>query len=137
MSVDILSNIHQRDSLWFKFRKEKDNGNDKDKIKLLYKEYCILRNRVQGEIKSAKSKYYMDKIDEHKHNAKKLYALLKNLGYSNKRNEKSNVLLEVDGELMHDPEKVASYMYINHFYTNVASFLVNKLPTRSGLYDIF
>ena len=55
--------------------------------------------------------------------------------YSNKSNERSNIILEVDGELMHDPEKVAGY--INHFYTNVASFLVNKLPTRSGLYDIF
>ena len=135
MSSEILDKIHERDSLWLKFKKEKVNGKDQGKIQDIYKNYSQIRNTVQRDVKQAKSSYYNDKVLEHRQNPKKLWSVLKDLGYSHKTKDQTSIILEVDGELLHDPSDVANH--INHFYTHVAATLVNNLPSTSGIYDIF
>ena len=62
---------------------------------------------------------------------KKLWDQLKKLGYSSKKKESSNVVLEIDGETCFDPKKVANCF--NGFFTTVASNLVDKSPSIGRL----
>ena len=90
MNSEILQNIRFRDETLNKFRKT----NDPD----LYKKYCQLRNLVQRETRIPKRGYLTNKIEENVGNSKKLWDQLKKLGYSCKKKESSNVVLEIDGE---------------------------------------
>ena len=124
MNSEILQNIRYRDETLNKFRKT----NDPD----LYKKYCQPGNLVQRETRISKRDYLTNKIDENVGNSKKLWDQLKKLGYSSKKKESSNVVLEIDGETCLDPKKVANCF--NGFFTTVASKLVNKLPSSFNLF---
>ena len=50
------------------------------KISKMFTKY---RNLVQRELKSAKSEYFSNKIEENKFDSKKLWQSLKSLGYKN------------------------------------------------------
>ena len=63
---------------------------------------------------------------------KKLWKVLKNIGYANKPNP-STVVLKTDDTLIHDNVTVANKF--NYFFTNVASNLVSKLPTSKSVYN--
>ena len=99
----------------------------------MYSNYCKTRNKVQRDIKKAKSSYFRDKISENKSNPKKLWQHLKSLGYSSKSKDQSQVVINIDGDLCFDTTKVANY--INRFYTSVASKLVQCLAPSSGRFD--
>jgi hypothetical protein len=81
MSTEILNLIilvHHflSDELLLKYRK---SNNSED-----HKTFCIIRNKVQREVKSARSNYFSDKIEENKNDKKKLWKQLKDLGYKSK-----------------------------------------------------
>ena len=124
MNSEILQNIRFRDETLNKFKKT----NDPD----LYKKYCQLRNLVQRETRISKRDYLTNKIEENVGNSKKLWDQLKKLGYSSKKKESSNVVLEIDGETCFDPKKEANCF--NGFFTTVASNLVDKLPSSFNLF---
>ena len=126
MCSEILDAIKLRDNLLYRFKKEQQPE--------LYSEYCRLRNKIQRDVKKAKSSFFRDKIEEVKFNPKKLWEQLKTLGYSNKSKDQSRVILNIDGELCFDPSRVANY--INQFYTTIASTLVNKLPSSLGKFSV-
>ena len=119
MNAEILENIRLRDHLLFKFKKDRQK-------KDLYRQYCQLRNKIQKDVRSAKAEHFSSKIEENKHNSKKLWNQLKTLGYSSKTKGETKVVLNIDGETCFDSNRVANH--INSFYTSVASSLVNKLP---------
>ena len=77
--------------------------------------------------------FFSSKIEEHKHDSKKLWQQLKTLGYSNKTKGENKVVLDIDGETCFDSNKVANY--INEFYTSVASTLINKLPSATNKFS--
>lgn len=104
-------------------------GNGKEDYKL----YCQLRNKVQREIKSAKSEYFSNKIEENKNNPRKLWQQLKNLGYKNKKSESPNIVLNINGENSHDHKTISNYF--NDFFTTIASKLVQKLPMGKKYFD--
>ena len=79
MDSEILDLIQQRDKLFQCFKK---SGKDDD-----YNSFCKLRNKVQREIKRAKSEFFKDKIEENKSNPKKLWQSIKELGLKNKKEE--------------------------------------------------
>jgi hypothetical protein len=54
--------------MFFKYRK---SNNSED-----HKKFCIIRNKVQREVKSTRSNYFSDKIEENKNDQKKLWKLL-------------------------------------------------------------
>ena len=123
---EILENIRYRDHLLYKFRKDRKRTD-------LCKEYCRMRNKIQRDVRSAKAEHFSSKIEEHKHDSKKLWQQLKTLGYSNKTKGENKVVLDIDGETCFDSNKVANY--INEFYTSVASTLVNKLPSATNKFS--
>ena len=88
---------------------------------------------MQRDIKKVKLEYCSWKIEENKNNPQKLWEQLKSLGYSTKQKENAKVVLDIDKEHCHDSNVIANY--INHFFTNVASTLVSKLPPCPKLFD--
>ena len=94
----ILAGIRQRDSLLSRFKQNKDDI-------VLYKEYCRIRNRVQRDVKMAKSAYFRVKIDQSKGDSGKLWGLLKSLGYSKSSSTTSKIVLENDGVKVFDSLK--------------------------------
>ena len=75
------------------------------------------------------------KIDENKNNPKQLWKNLKDLGYQSNPKESTNIVLDVDGTKLYDKKSVAGHF--NHFFTEIASRLVNKLPIHDdSIYDV-
>ena len=68
--------MKERDRLLYMFRKQKTSE--------LYKTYCSYRNKVQRNIKQAKADYLSNKMEENKHNSRKLWQQIKSLGYNTK-----------------------------------------------------
>ena len=125
ISCDILNDIKNRDIILYQFKKDKSK-------KLFYKEYCMLRNKIQRNVRRAKSEYYLNKIEENKNNHKKLWQHLKDLGYSSKIKESKNIVLDIGGAICYDPLKIANSF--NEFFTNIASVVVDKLPSPSNIF---
>ena len=90
MTNDILSQIKHRDNLLLKFKSDRTQ-------KHLYSEYCKVRNKIQRDIRHAKSNYFTNCIDENKNNSKKLWQTLKDLGYSSKVKGAANIVLSIKG----------------------------------------
>ena len=127
MTGEIIEMINSRDKLFSRYKKNREDEE-------LYKLYCQKRNLVQRTVKIAKAEYFSHQIKVNKSNPKKLWSHLKNLGYSNKTTDKTNIVLNINNELCHDSKKVADF--INSFFTNVASKLVSELPRVDELYGI-
>ena len=125
MTCEILSHIRNRDKLLYSFRKSGDS--------FTYKEYCTVRNRVQREIKLAKSSYFSEQIEENQNDPKRLWRQLKNLGYSHKQKDSASVVLKIDGEMCFEAKSIADHF--NIFFTTVAQKLVEKLPTPTNMYS--
>ena len=98
-----------------------------------YKAFSCLRNKIQREIRTAKSEYFTSKVEEDIDDPKKLWQHLKNLGVKGKQKEEQNICLNIDGEICHEPKTVADHF--NSFFTNIASELVQKLPRCLNMFD--
>ena len=92
MNSEILDLINKRDKALNISNKYKAN-------KTLRVEFNELRNKVQREIKKAKSSFFKDKIEENKNNPKKLWKQFKSLGYSSKSKVNSKTVLNIDNNL--------------------------------------
>ena len=126
MTSEILHDIRHRDDVLNKFRKTRDSD--------LYRTFCKLRNEIQRETKVAKRDYLANKTEENANNPKRLWHQLKQLGYSSKGKQSTNIELDYDGETYFDPKKVANCL--NNFFTTIASNLVEKLPSPFNLFHI-
>jgi hypothetical protein len=125
MTSEILDNIRSRDILFRKFQKNPVKHD-------LYDQFCKLRNKIQRDIKKAKSLYFQKQIEENRNNSKKLWQNLKNLGYSSKGKDSSKVVIDIQGTKCFDAKTNACHF--NKFFTGIAASLVNKLPTSSNLF---
>ena len=125
MTSKILHDIRHRDDVLNRFRKTRDSD--------LYRTFYKLRNKIQRETEVAKRDNLANKIEENANNPKRLWNQLKQLGYSTKGKQSTNIIvLDYDGETYFDPKKVANCF--NNFYTTTASNLVEKLPSPFNLF---
>lgn len=124
MSSDILEKIRQRDKIRYLMNK----GNSD----VSFKDFALLRNQIQREVKRAKSQYFKSELDDSQGDPKKLWKHLNNLGYSTKDSSKAKIVLEVDGKLCSDSLSVCNH--INNFFSHVADTLVSKLPSASNVF---
>ncbi|KAJ8046701.1 RNA-directed DNA polymerase from mobile element jockey [Holothuria leucospilota] len=125
MTSEILDSIRLRDQLLHRFKRDRNQD--------LYSTYTKIRNKVQRDVKHAKSKYFLDKIAEDKANPRKLWQHLKSLGYSSTPDNEAQIVLNIDGEVCSAPKGVANY--INDFFTKISSSLVKDLPQPTGKFD--
>ena len=95
-----------------------------------------LRNDVSSMIKTAKKNFINDKTEENKNKPCELWKLLNNqLGCSKKLKTRfSNLNIKTDNRLITDKLDVAKYL--KKMFTNIATTLVNKLSTHSGLFGV-
>ena len=127
MNSTILAAIRKRDSLFRRFKRDRENVS-------LYREYCKVRNAVQRDIKRAKEDFFKQKVERSKGNSAKLWGHLKSLGGGKKASASpSQIVLDDHGSKVFDSSKVAHIF--NSFYVSVASNLVAKLPSPSGLFS--
>ena len=124
MNPHILSGIKLRDSLLSRYRKDSSN-------RLLYSEFCKVRNRVQRDIKQAKRSFFVQSIERDKGDSKKLWGHLKSLGYKVAQ-ASCRIVLELNGKQIFDSFEVATVF--NRFYSSVAADLVSKLPRAPGIF---
>lgn len=125
LEADILDLIRSRDQLLFEFRK----GGQTEK----FDQYKKVRNTVQYKIHKAKSNYYYSKTQEYKHAPKKLWQTLKDIGTSKTtRTKETNLGLNIEGEVTFDKERVGQAF--NTYFTSIASSLVSKLPSCTGIF---
>ena len=127
MNSIILNLIRERDKILYKSNK---NKNDKE----LRSKFNSLRNKVQREIRKAKTNFFKDKIEENKDNPKNLWKQFKSLGYSSKSSSKSKVILDIDNNLCFNTKENSNHM--NNYFLNVASNLVDLLPPAPGIFSI-
>ena len=103
------------------------------------KKFDSLRNKVQREIRSAKTNYLKNKIEENKGNSKNLWKQLKSTGYSTKSKNNSKIVMDIDNRTSFEPKNIADH--INKYFLNIASNLVNMLPTAPNIFttntDVF
>ena len=79
MSNDISQAIKLRDQELCYLKNQKSSGN--------HKLFCMLRNKVQYQIRKAKHNYFNDKIEECKNSSSELWKSLKKLGISKKNSQ--------------------------------------------------
>ena len=126
MTSEILENIRNRDELL--------NCYNKTKNKDQYKQFSMVRNKVQRDIITAKEEYIAGKIEDNKKSPKKLWQHLKSLGYSSKSRDGASIVLNVAGEACHNLIDIANQF--NTYFTTVASTLVDKLPSAPNIFDV-
>ena len=122
----ILELIWKRDRLLHESNKNKHN-------KELRKEFNLIRNKVQREIRLAKTNYFRDKIEENKGNSKGLWRQLKTIGFSSKSKNNCKIVLDIDNESCFEPKTITEHM--NNYFLNIPKNLVNLLPSPSKIYS--
>ena len=91
--ASILEKITQQDIYLSEYIKDKT----KSDLNILYNQ---LRNDVQRNIDNAKLNYLQVIFEENVSKPKKLWKSLKSLGYSDKRKQKSNIVLSIEDTLV-------------------------------------
>ena len=103
---------------------------------ILITERNKLRNIVTAMTKSAKSNFINEKAEENKNNPRELWKLLNNqLGCGQKLKTRfTNININSNDTLITAKLDVANHL--NIFFTNIATTLVNKLPSYSGRFGV-
>ena len=114
MNSRIHTLMKERDKLKKRACKEKNNN--------VMKQYRSLRNKVTGEIKKAKKKYYIDKLNQNQNNSAEAWKTLKSL-IPNKKS--SNPALSGDNKKSADE--------FNTFFAKVGENLAETIPPNKKL----
>jgi hypothetical protein len=116
-----LEAITQRHKAFSNYKSDKSAEN--------FELFKLLRNKCKCLIDTAKENFFTESLEANKNDSKSLWSILKNLGLPSKKglSSSSNICLNIDGNICFDKEIIADSF--NHFYTTVASKLVDKLPT--------
>ncbi len=122
----ILKSISTKNTLLKKFIKTKDD--------FWYERYRIFRNTLNRVIKSSKQIYYSSYFDEFKHDSKKVWKGINEILNKNKAKCSQDIKLNFKGKLISDNKQVANTF--NHFFTNIAQKLADKLgPAKANHKD--
>ena len=114
---ELLDLMRSRDRFLYQFKK---HGNSED-----YRLFCCYRNQVQRYIRKAIADYFSNKIEENKNNSKNLWQQLKSLGYKNKKDDDSNIVLTINEDTCHDHKTIADYS--NQFFITLGIFISQKI----------
>lgn len=121
----ISKGIMQRNKLFAFFKK--------NRTEQAFSDYKKCRHKVYRNIVSAKKGYFNDKILENKNKPQDLWKIVKQLGYSNKSNNKSSSLsLDIGDKISAEKSEVADSL--NTYFTSIAKTLGSKLPITTGFF---
>jgi hypothetical protein len=90
--------------------------------------YRKLKNTVNRLVKSAKSKYYCDKIDEAKGDSKKVWETVNEACKRNSKSQAAQCIIS-NGVQHSTPKSIASAM--NSFFASIGRLLADKIPNTN------
>ena len=117
MNNKIRAEMQKRDYFHRKARKSNHSKH--------WSTYRKLRNAVNCLVKSAKSKYYCDKINEAKGDSKKIWEAVNEACHRNSKSQTAHCIIS-DGVQYSTPKTIASVM--NSFFASIGKLLADKIP---------
>ena len=117
ITYGILKSISTKNMLYQKFLKTKDE--------LWFQRYKAFRNTLNHTIRLSKKLHYHSYFETFKSDSKKIWKGINDLLNKKTSNNTESIKLNIRGTLQGDRKTVANAF--NHFFTNVAQNLVNKL----------
>ena len=113
ISNEILTKIHERDKLLYKYSNAKDLNR---KINLL-KDYKILRYAITRMKGDAKSKYYKEYFEMHKDKTASIWIGIRSLVKLKSSSKKDISIIDDKGVIISDQEKICNQF--NNFFVNI------------------
>ena len=113
-----------RNSLYNRYLKNHDN--------FWYIKYKHYEKQIKKITTVFKKKYYSEYFNNHLRNAKKIWSGINEIIH-NRRAKDSDIFIDDNGNILTDQKKVANKF--NHFYKNISSNLVEKLPKPNTKYQ--
>ena len=123
---EVLKAINARNKFFKTFKLSRSYNDD-----LQYKRS---RNYVQNIIKSKKRNFFTTKLSENVGKPKELWKTLRKLGLPSKERPISAMSLKKEGNVVFDGKSICEIL--KDFFSNLATNLVKKLPTPTGIYGM-
>ena len=120
--AEILNAIIERDKLHRLFKRTRSTHDAT--------QYRLARNKVHNLINNKKQNFVQNAIDKHKRDPKKLWKIIKNLGFPSTSKNSAKINLKINDKIVSDPKTIANHF--NTFYSKMANNLVEKLPSPSN-----
>ena len=117
---DLLKLFKERDKMYKKFQKEKDDTVKK----VLFDNFKVKRNEVIKLSRQKKDQYYQQLFQDNKNNLLKLWKFVKSLITMKRANKKEINCLNVNGTDISNPKIIANHL--NIFFTKIASDIDKK-----------
>lgn len=121
---DIKSMMRDRDVLYKRAILSKSNNT--------WNEYKFIRNKIIKQINIEKNKFYVNKIDNNKHNAYELWKHLKTL--LPEKNPSLPDLIKFEGGAIVDRSCIANQF--NKYFVNSVADIINGIPPNAHLEDV-
>ena len=128
MSKGLAKSSYEKDKL---YKKALGLGKDSQRYQL----YINYRNRYNSLKRTAKFKYYSDKITEYKTNSKRLWQILNKLIGKTKHGKLSTDSFKIDGIMQNNPQVISDKFC--DFYTNISRDLSNKIPNSKKNFSYY
>ena len=122
ISDEILTKIHERDKLLYKYSNAKDL---KREINLL-KYYKILRNTIRRMKRDAKSKYYKEYIEMHNDKTSSIWKGIRSLVKLKSSSKNDISIIDAKGVIISDQEKICNQF--NNFFVNIGLNIDKTIP---------
>ena len=116
---DIRLKIKERNKLQRKYAKKPITYNN---------EYKSFRNKLNDEIRCAKSKYFNDRLKQNTNNPKNTWKIINDVLKTNKNKDNSNFKLIIDNETLTNPFEIATTF--NNYFVNIGPSLSDKIVDR-------
>ena len=123
LTSDILDLIKTRDMFLYECKTYNKSE--------FYKSFCLYRNMVQREVKTAKADYLSYKMEGNKNNPRNLWQQIKSLGYIDKTRSSPSIVLNIDDQNCYDNNKIADYFNSFLLLRWPQCWFRNFLPART------
>ena len=124
----IIRSIKFRNKLYSRIKQTPVNTKQYHRLKTNLHTYSIILKR---NIRLAKQMHYQSSFENHKHNVKKTWCLIKEIIQKNPTKEQFPDSFKVDGEMVSDKCNIANKFNL-FFFTNIGPTLASKITTTGG-----
>ena len=124
---EILIKINQRDKLFHKYCKEKNNNKRIE----LYNEYKLIRNIITKLKRNSKIEFYKNYFHTNTNKLSAVWKGIREIVNLNTKTRKDIKIIDVNGDNITDPKKIAEHF--NKYFTNVGPSIDKKI--KQSKYD--
>ena len=125
----LLTSTRIKNKTYRIFAKSRDKSKSSE-IYLKFKRYRDLINTLK---RKSQKQFHIDYFQKHMNNAKKAWTGINTILHKKKKQNSSDIFLNVDGKLVTD-QKIVSKLF-NNYFVNVADSLSRKIPKPNTKYQ--